>query len=194
MGNNQNIQWYPGHMTKTKRQIQSSLKLIDLVVEILDARIPVSSRNPDLQNIIQDKPKLVLLNKCDKASKKGTDAWIKYYSDNKAVARINGRGKIYAQKVGQATVYGETSNGQVGYADVLVVTLNRKTLPLRLYDTETLRVNEISTGVTWHSQNPLIASVDASGKVLARRRGTTRIYATVRGLKLSCRVTVSDLN
>ena len=119
---------------------------------------------------------------------------IKYYSDNKAVARINGRGKIYANKVGQATVYGETSNGQVGYADVLVVTLNRKTLPLRLYDTETLRVNEISTGVTWHSQNPLIASVDASGKVVARRRGTTRIYATVRGLKLSCRVTVSDLN
>ena len=86
MGNNQNIQWYPGHMTKTKRQIQSSLKLIDLVVEILDARIPVSSKNPDLQNIIQDKPKLVLLNKCDKASKKGTDAWIKYYADNNIVA------------------------------------------------------------------------------------------------------------
>ena len=119
---------------------------------------------------------------------------IKYYSDNPAVARINKRGKIYANRVGQATVYGETSNGQVGYADVLVVTLNRRSLPLRLYDTETLRVNEISTGVTWHSQNPLIASVDSTGKVVGRRRGVTRIYATVRGLKLSCKVTVSDIN
>lgn len=118
---------------------------------------------------------------------------IRYYSDNKAVARINKRGKIYANKVGQATVYGETSNGQVGYADVLVVTMNRRSLPLRLYDTETLRVNEISTGVTWHSQNPLIASVDSTGKVIGRQRGVTRIYATVRGLKLSCKVTVSDI-
>lgn len=82
MAGNQNIQWYPGHMTKTKRQIQSSLKLIDLVVEILDARVPVSSSNPDLNSIIQNKPKIVLLNKCDKANKNATNKWISYYADN----------------------------------------------------------------------------------------------------------------
>nr|MBP3598100.1 Ig-like domain-containing protein [Eubacterium sp.] len=119
---------------------------------------------------------------------------IKYFSDNKKVAKINKRGKIYAKKVGQATVYGETSNGQMGYADVLVVAMNRKRLTLRTYDTETLRVDEISQGVTWYSKNPLIASVDQSGKVMGRRRGTTRIYAKVRGLRLSCKVTVTGLN
>ncbi len=56
----QNIQWFPGHMTKTKRQIQASLKLVDAVAEILDARIPLSSKNPDLQKLIQNKPKVVL--------------------------------------------------------------------------------------------------------------------------------------
>lgn len=74
------FQWFPGHMTKTKRQIQSSLKLIDLVVEILDARIPVSSSNPDLNQLIISKPKLILLNKCDKADKQATMNWIKYYA------------------------------------------------------------------------------------------------------------------
>lgn len=118
---------------------------------------------------------------------------IKFYSDDKRVARINSRGKIYAKRVGQATVYGETSNGQRGYADVLVVTMNRKKLKFRMYDTETLRVDEISKGVTWHSKNPLIASVDQSGKVTGRRRGVTRIYAKVRGLRLSCKVTVKGL-
>ena len=118
---------------------------------------------------------------------------IKFYSDDRRVARINSRGKIYARKVGQATVYGETSNGQRGYADVLVVTMNRKKLKFRMYDTETLRVDEISKGVTWYSKNPLVASVDQSGKVTGRRRGTTTIYAKVRGLRLSCKVRVKGL-
>lgn len=128
-----------------------------------------------------------------KAPLNSTDS-IKYYSDNKRVAKINKRGKIYAKKVGQATVYGETSNGQIGYADVLVVTMNRKKLKFRQYDTETLRVDEISQGVTWYSKNPLIASVDQNGKVTGRRRGVTRIYAKVRGLRLSCKVTVQGIN
>lgn len=128
-----------------------------------------------------------------KAPLNSTDK-IKYYSDNRKVARINKRGKIYANRVGQATVYGETSNGQVGYADVLVVTMNRKKLAFRQYDTETLRVDEINKGVTWYSKNPLIASVDDSGKVTGRRRGVTRIYAKVRGLRLSCKVTVLGIN
>lgn len=82
MGEKQTIQWFPGHMTKAKRKIQAGLKLIDVVVEIIDARIPISSSNPDLADIIQSKPKLVLLNKCDKANKNATRKWIDYYSKN----------------------------------------------------------------------------------------------------------------
>lgn len=80
MSERQNIQWFPGHMTKTKRQIQASLKLVDAVAEILDARIPLSSKNPDLQKLIQNKPKVVLLNKCDMANQTATSRWIDYYA------------------------------------------------------------------------------------------------------------------
>jgi len=80
MSEMQNIQWFPGHMTKTKRQIQASLKLVDAVAEILDARIPLSSKNPDLQKLIQNKPKVVLLNKCDMANQTATSRWIDYYT------------------------------------------------------------------------------------------------------------------
>lgn len=74
-----NIQWYPGHMVKTKREMQESLKLIDVVIELLDARIPISSRNPDLDSLIKDKPKVVLLNKCDLAEDHITKQWIEHY-------------------------------------------------------------------------------------------------------------------
>lgn len=80
MSEMQNIQWFPGHMTKTKRQIQASLKLVDAVAEILDARIPLSSKNPDLQKLIHNKPKVVLLNKCDMANQTATSRWIDYYA------------------------------------------------------------------------------------------------------------------
>lgn len=82
----QNIQWFPGHMTKTKRKIQSSLKLVDAVAEIIDARIPVSSRNPDLAEIVGSKPRVVLLNKCDMADPNATARWIEYFKSNKTVA------------------------------------------------------------------------------------------------------------
>lgn len=82
----QNIQWFPGHMTKTKRKIQSSLKLVDAVAEIIDARIPVSSRNPDLAEIVGSKPRVVLLNKCDMADPNATARWIEYFKSNKIVA------------------------------------------------------------------------------------------------------------
>lgn len=79
MNEMQNIQWFPGHMTKTKRQIQASLKLVDAVAEIIDARIPVSSRNPDLAKLIQNKPRIILLNKCDMANQTATKMWIDYF-------------------------------------------------------------------------------------------------------------------
>lgn len=82
----QNIQWFPGHMTKTKRKIQASLKLVDIVAEIIDARIPVSSHNPDLDKLIQSKPRIVLMNKCDMADRAQTDRWVEYYRKKNIVA------------------------------------------------------------------------------------------------------------
>ncbi len=70
-----NIQWYPGHMTKTRRQIQADLKLVDLVAEIIDARIPISSRNPDIDEIVGDKPRLIILNRADQADPAMNKAW-----------------------------------------------------------------------------------------------------------------------
>lgn len=81
MSEMQNIQWFPGHMTKTKRKIQQSLKLVDAVAEIIDARIPISSRNPDLSKLIQNKPRVVLLNKCDMANQTATKMWIDYFKE-----------------------------------------------------------------------------------------------------------------
>ena len=79
MSNTQNIQWFPGHMAKTRRKIKEILPLIDAVAEVVDARIPVSSRNPELKSLIGDKPLIILLNKCDMADPKATEEWIKYY-------------------------------------------------------------------------------------------------------------------
>ena len=73
--NKTNINWYPGHMAKTKRQIKEDLKLIDLVVELLDARIPISSRNPDIEEITKGKKKIIVLNKSDLAEEKENQRW-----------------------------------------------------------------------------------------------------------------------
>ncbi len=75
----QNLQWFPGHMAKTRRLIEENLKMIDVVVEILDARIPYSGRNPYFNDIIKNKPRLIVLNKSDLADQSLTDAWINRY-------------------------------------------------------------------------------------------------------------------
>ena len=74
-----NIQWYPGHMTKTRRMIAEQIKNVDAVCEILDARIPVSSRNPDVDELTAGKPRLVVLNRVDQADKASTDRWAAYF-------------------------------------------------------------------------------------------------------------------
>ena len=79
--NSININWYPGHMVKTKRQIIEDLKLIDIVVEILDARIPISSRNPDIEQYIKSKKRLVVLNKFDLADAAENQNWLKFYEN-----------------------------------------------------------------------------------------------------------------
>lgn len=75
------INWYPGHMKKTKELIEANLKLVDVVVELLDARIPVSSRNPQFDQLIGKKKRIVALNKCDLADQNVTNDWIKYYAE-----------------------------------------------------------------------------------------------------------------
>lgn len=80
-----NINWYPGHMAKTKRQILEDLKLIDIVIELLDARIPVASRNPDIQSLTKCKKKIILLNKCDLADEKVNAKWVQALSNEAKV-------------------------------------------------------------------------------------------------------------
>ncbi|MCI5579179.1 MAG: ribosome biogenesis GTPase YlqF [Oscillospiraceae bacterium] len=79
MGEVQNIQWFPGHMTKTRRLIEADLKMVDAVVEVTDARIPESSRNPILDDLLGNKPRVMIMNKCDVADENATIAWKKYY-------------------------------------------------------------------------------------------------------------------
>lgn len=87
-----NIQWYPGHMTKAKRMMQENIKLIDIVIELVDARIPESSKNPDIDALSNGKYRLILLNKADLADDAVTSKWEQYYKDKGfAVARINAR-------------------------------------------------------------------------------------------------------
>ena len=80
------INWYPGHMAKTKKQIQEDLKLIDVVIEILDARIPLSSQNPDIAEWTKNKKKIIILNKADLAEEKQNEKWVEYYKKQGIVA------------------------------------------------------------------------------------------------------------
>ena len=77
--NKMNINWYPGHMAKTRKQIAEDLKIVDIVIELLDARIPVSSQNPDIAQIIKGKKKIIVLNKCDLADEKESKKWVSYF-------------------------------------------------------------------------------------------------------------------
>lgn len=80
------IQWFPGHMAKTRRAIKANLKLVDAVVEIIDARTPMSSRNPEIDSLASSKPRIVLLNKCDLADSKATSAWVNYFKKENVTA------------------------------------------------------------------------------------------------------------
>lgn len=87
-------QWYPGHMTKAVRQMKEDIKLIDLVIELLDARIPLSSKNPDIDKLAQNKSRLVLLNKADLADEEQNNKWIQYFKEKGIVAlKINSKNK-----------------------------------------------------------------------------------------------------
>lgn len=87
-----NIQWYPGHMTKAVRMMQEDIKLIDIVIELVDARVPYSSKNPDIDELAKNKFRLILLNKVDLADEQVTNLWEQYYkAQGYAVVKINAR-------------------------------------------------------------------------------------------------------
>ena len=96
-------QWFPGHMTKAMRQMKEDIKLIDLIIELLDARIPLSSRNPEIDNLGQNKARLVLLNKADLADEKQNNKWIEYFKKKGIVAlKINSKNKQGINEINNA--------------------------------------------------------------------------------------------
>lgn len=87
-----NIQWYPGHMTKAKRAMKEDIKLIDLIIELVDARVPLASRNPDIDELGKGKARLILLNKSDMANERQNDAWAKWFQEQGYyVIKVNSR-------------------------------------------------------------------------------------------------------
>ena len=91
-----NIQWYPGHMTKTKRLIEENIKLVDIVIELLDARAPYSTKNPEIDKLAKNKMRIIILNKADLADEKITKEWIRWYSGHNVkvipIVATNGKG------------------------------------------------------------------------------------------------------
>lgn len=97
-----NINWYPGHMKKTKEEIQNNLKLVDIILEIIDARIPESSRNPMLAEIIGQKPRIIIMNKSDLADEEMNKAWVnKFRNENTKALLMNSKEKINVNKIYQ---------------------------------------------------------------------------------------------
>lgn len=95
-----NINWYPGHMKKTKEDIEKNLKLVDIVLEIIDARIPESSRNPMLDDILKDKPRMIIMNKSDLADPKENQRWINKFKNEGIIALpMNSKEKINVGKI-----------------------------------------------------------------------------------------------
>lgn len=116
-----NIQWYPGHMTKTKRMIVEHLKMVDLIIEILDARIPMSSRNPDIDTLTKNKPRIIILNKTDMADPAKTNQWKQYFNQKGHkvifVNSINGKGvkevTVVAKEIMQDKIQRDVQRGRV---------------------------------------------------------------------------------
>ena len=100
-----NFQWYPGHMTKAKRQMQEDIKLIDLVIELVDARIPLSSRNPDIDELGKHKARLILMNKADLADDAQTKSWSEFFREQGCfVVKLDARTRAGMKKIGEVVL------------------------------------------------------------------------------------------
>ena len=156
----QHIQWFPGHMTKTRRKIAEVLPIIDAVAEIVDARIPVSSRNPDLRDIIKDKPLMILLNKCDMADPKETAKWIDYYKK---------------QGISAIPVDCKTGKGLTNFKDIVKTTLADKLEQYREKGMAGKPLRVMVVGITNVGKSTFINRIAGGGRVKAENRpGVTR--------------------
>ena len=117
-----NINWYPGHMAKTKRQIMEDVRLVDIVIELLDARIPISSQNPDIAEITRNKKKIIILNKCDLADERQNKRWVEYFKTKciPAVLTDSNSGKGIEEcvrkieKIMEEDLKGQAEKGRIG--------------------------------------------------------------------------------
>lgn len=156
----QYIQWFPGHMTKTRRKIQEILPIIDAVAEIVDARIPVSSRNPDLNDIIKDKPLMILLNKCDMADPKETSRWIEYYKK---------------QGISAIPIDCKTGKGLSNFKEIVKDTLKDKLEQYREKGMVGKPLRVMVVGITNVGKSTFINRIAGSSRVKAENRpGVTR--------------------
>ena len=110
----ENINWYPGHMKKTRELIQENLKLVDMVIEVVDARIPVSSRNPIIDELISGKPRFMVLNKSDLADEKSTKDWLKKFEEDygRAIILDSMHGKGVPELLKRLTAYENEMNAE----------------------------------------------------------------------------------
>lgn len=118
---------------------------------------------------------------------------LKFASDNKRVVTVNKNGRVTAVGTGDATVTILASSGVSSEVNINVVALNKSSITMRQYDTETLEVLGASSNVTWYSSNANVATIDSSGKVSGKSIGTTTVYAYIDGCRLSCTVTITSL-
>lgn len=136
-----NLNWYPGHMAKTRRQITEDLKIIDVVIELLDARIPLASQNPDIAQITKGKKKIVVLNKCDLSDEKQNQKWVSYFKKQgiPAVLTDSNSGKginnciSEIEKIMEEHLEGQAQKGRVGRKIRAIILRNTKCRKIIIY-------------------------------------------------------------
>ncbi len=169
-----NINWYPGHMTKTRRMMEAELSKVDAVVEILDARIPLSSKNPDIDEILGQKPKLVLLNRCDMADPEVTKLWRRVYPDAiETTARVTAGvtsvlpslQKLLAAKLARYQERGQTGRG-IKIMIVGIPNVGKSTLINTMAGKKIVKVEDrpgVTRGKQWISVTSTLDLLDTPG-------------------------------
>lgn len=139
--NKTNINWYPGHMAKTRKQITEDLKIVDIVIELLDARIPKSSQNPDIARITAGRKKIIVLNKCDLADEKQNQRWVEYFKKKgiPAVLADSNSGKgvdnciKQIEKIMEEDLTGQAQKGRIGRKIRAMILRNSKCWKIFFY-------------------------------------------------------------
>lgn len=180
-----------GRATITAKAKDNSNKKATCVIDVIE-RVPVTSISATETSVIMVKGTSQSL--AFNVSPSTTTDTITYSSDNSAVATVNSNGMVRAKKVGTANIVARSTSGKSATVAVTVVGLNKTSITLEQYSTDQLWLNgDIGLTVKWSSENSEIARVDSSGNVTARRLGTTRIIATVKGVELYCTVKVINI-